>query len=154
MPIRYSSRMTAKNCFRNICSFVKGGGGYHGLPLNISREVTQSSPEMLRIKSVITSKILSFLESWAMSDKEKYAVFYKNFGPLLKVGINSDFENKDKIIGLLRFESSLRPKGSWCLLRNTSRECFPIKRRFIIFPVRTGKFWKETLIWNILTSIR
>ena len=47
----------------------------------------------------------------SQSDKEKYAVFYKNFGPLLKVGINSDFENKDKIIELLRFESSLRPKG-------------------------------------------
>ena len=91
--------------------FVKGVVDTTELPLNISREVTQSSPEMLKIKSVITSKILSFLESWAMSDKEKYAVFYKNFGPLLKVGINSDFENKDKIIGLLRFESSLRPKG-------------------------------------------
>ncbi|MDO8748811.1 MAG: molecular chaperone HtpG [Candidatus Omnitrophota bacterium] len=91
--------------------FVKGVVDTTDLPLNISREVTQSSPEMLKIKSVITSKILSFLESWAMSDKEKYAVFYKNFGPLLKVGINSDFENKDKIIELLRFESSLRPKG-------------------------------------------
>jgi len=91
--------------------FVKGVVDTTDLPLNISREVTQSSPEMLKIKSVITSKILSFLESWAQSDKEKYAVFYKNFGPLLKVGINSDFENKDKIIELLRFESSLRPKG-------------------------------------------
>ncbi|MEK6567109.1 MAG: molecular chaperone HtpG [Candidatus Omnitrophota bacterium] len=91
--------------------FVKGVVDTTDLPLNISREVTQSSPEMLKIKSVIVSKILSFLESWAQSDKEKYAVFYKNFGPLLKVGINSDFENKDKIIGLLRFESSLRPKG-------------------------------------------
>ena len=91
--------------------FVKGVVDTTDLPLNISREVTQSSPEMLKIKSVIISKILSFLESWAMSDKEKYAVFYKNFGPLLKVGINSDFENKDKIIELLRFESSLRPKG-------------------------------------------
>src|SRR3989339_266403 len=84
--------------------FVKGVVDTTDLPLNISREVTQSSPEMLKIKSVITSKILSLLESWAQSDKEKYAVFYKNFGPLLKVGINSDFENKDKIIELLRFE--------------------------------------------------
>src|SRR3989339_1747290 len=51
--------------------FVKGVVDTTDLPLNISREVTQSSPEMLKIKSVITSKIIE----------------------------------------LLRFESSLRPKG-------------------------------------------
>ena len=91
--------------------FAKGVVDTVDLPLNVSREVTQTSPEMSKIRSVITGRIMSLLKDWAEKDAEKYLAFYKNFNPLLKAGINSDFENRDKIIELLRFESSLKPEG-------------------------------------------
>jgi molecular chaperone HtpG len=87
------------------------------LPLNVSREVTQSSPAMTKIRNSLITKVLSFLQGWADNNQEKYAQFYKNFGPLLKIGVNSDFENREKIIELLRFESSLKQKGELTSLK-------------------------------------
>jgi len=86
--------------------FIKGVVDTEDLPLNVSREVTQSSPVTAKIRNVITSKVLSLLEEMAKDDQEKYLKFHKNFGSVLKVGLNSDFTNKDKLTDLLRFESS------------------------------------------------
>ncbi len=93
--------------------FVKGVVDTEDLPLNVSREVTQSSPVMGKINKVLTGKILSFLEDWTKNDTEKYEKFYKNFSALLKTGLNTDFSNKDKIVSLLRFESSTTEKGKF-----------------------------------------
>lgn len=86
--------------------FVKGVVDTSDLPLNVSREVTQSSPVMAKIRNVLTNKILGFLEDWSEKEKNKFEKFYKNFGPLFKGGVNSDISNKDKIVELLRFEST------------------------------------------------
>ncbi|MFQ5751964.1 MAG: molecular chaperone HtpG, partial [bacterium] len=91
--------------------FLKGVVDTEDLPLNVSREVTQSSPAMAKIKNVLTSKILAFFADWAKNEKGKYEKFYKNFGPIFKTGVNTDFSNKDKIVELLRFESSKVEKG-------------------------------------------
>jgi molecular chaperone HtpG len=60
---------------------------------------------------------LSFLKDWADNKPEKFLTFYKNFGMLLKTGINQDFANRDKIIDLLRFETSVKPKGELTSLK-------------------------------------
>lgn len=86
--------------------FLKGIVDTEDLPLNVSREVTQASPAMAKIRSVLTGKILGFLDDWAKNDRNKYEKFYKNFGPVFKTGVNTDFGNKEKIINLLRFEST------------------------------------------------
>lgn len=86
--------------------FARGVVDTEDLPLNVSREVTQSSPVMAKIRNTLTSKILAFLEDWAKNDKNKYQKFYKNFGQIFKLGVNSDFKNKDKLVELLRFEST------------------------------------------------
>jgi len=44
-------------------------------------------------------------------EEEKYLTFYKTFSPLFKTGINSDFVNREKLIELLRFESSTLKEG-------------------------------------------
>ncbi len=95
-----------KDLLPEYLRFVKGVVDTEDLPLNVSREATQSSPVMAKIHKVLTGKILSFLEGWAKNEGEKYEKFYKNFSALLKTGVNSDFANKEKIIDLLRFESS------------------------------------------------
>lgn len=97
--------------------FLKGVVDTEDLPLNVSREITQSSPVMTKIRNVITTKVLAFLEEWAKNEKNKYEKFYKNFGPIFKTGVNSDFTNKDKIVNLLRFESTKMAKGEWTSLQ-------------------------------------
>ncbi|MFQ5628269.1 MAG: molecular chaperone HtpG [bacterium] len=98
--------------------FVKGVVDTSDLPLNVSREVTQSSPVMAKIRNVLTSKILGFLDDWSNNEQGKYEKFYKNFGPLFKTGLNSDFANKDKIVELLRFESTKVEKGELTSLKD------------------------------------
>ncbi|MFQ5604199.1 MAG: molecular chaperone HtpG [bacterium] len=97
--------------------FLKGVVDTEDLPLNVSREVTQSSPAMAKIRNVITGKILSFFEDWAKNDRNKYEKFYKNYGTLFKTGVNTDFGNKDKIVELLRFESTKIAKGELTSLK-------------------------------------
>lgn len=86
--------------------FLKGVVDTEDLPLNVSREVTQSSPAMAKIRQTLTGKILSLLEDWAKSEKDKYEKFYQNYGHVFKRGIHSDFSNKDRLVDLLRFEST------------------------------------------------
>ncbi|KAA3619964.1 MAG: molecular chaperone HtpG [Calditrichaeota bacterium] len=91
--------------------FIKGVVDTEDLPLNVSREVTQSSPVMVKIKNTLTSKMLAFLKDLAKKEPEKFEKFSKDFGPLFKSGLNSDFTNRDKIIDLLRFESTKTESG-------------------------------------------
>ena len=94
-----------KDLLPEYLRFVKGVVDTSDLPLNVSREVVQSSPVMSQIKNTLTTKILGLLQKWADKQPEKYLTFYRNFGALLKTGINMDFTNRDKLINLLRFHS-------------------------------------------------
>ncbi len=105
-----------KELLPDYLKFVKGVVDTEDLPLNVSREVTQSSPVLAKIKNVLTGKILGVLEDWADNDPGKYEKFYKQFSPIFKMGINTDYTNKDKIIELLRFESTAKPAGEWTSL--------------------------------------
>lgn len=98
--------------------FVKGVVDTADLPLNVSREVTQTSPAMAKIRDILTKKILAFLADWAKQEKPKFEKFYRNFGAFFKAGVNTDYANRDKIIELLRFESTKLDKGELTGLRD------------------------------------
>jgi len=97
--------------------FLKGVVDTEDLPLNVSREVTQSSPLIAKIRNVITGKVLGVLEDWSANDKEKFEKFHKTWSSLFKTGINSDFTNKQKIIDLSRYETSGLDKGRFKSLK-------------------------------------
>ncbi|MDD4941295.1 MAG: molecular chaperone HtpG [Candidatus Omnitrophica bacterium] len=97
--------------------FAKGVVDTADLPLNISREVTQYTPVMEKIRDILTGKILGVLKDWAENKQDKFLKFYQNFGTLLKTGLNSDFVNRDKLIELLRFESSAKQAGEMTSLK-------------------------------------
>ena len=98
--------------------FVAGVVDTEDLPLNVSREVTQASPVMAKIKNVLTGRILSLLEDWAKNDKEKYNKFFANFGLLFKTGLSTDLGNRDRLVDLLRFESTRTEKGKFTSLKD------------------------------------
>jgi molecular chaperone HtpG len=86
--------------------FIAGVVDTEDLPLNVSREVVQSSPVMAKIRQILTGKILGWFESLAKEQPEKFRTFYKAFGPIVKIGLNTDFTNREKLMELLRFEST------------------------------------------------
>ena len=97
--------------------FVSGVVDTEDLPLNVSREVTQASPIMAKIKDVLTTRILTLLEEWTQNDKEKYNTFFKTFGLLFKTGLSADFGNRERLIDLLRFESTNTEKEKYTSLK-------------------------------------
>ncbi len=111
----YSNKvLIQENCkelLPDYLRFIRGVVDTPDLPLNVSREITQSSPVMAKIKTILVGKILTLLEDWAANEPSKYEKFLKNFGQLFKLGINSDFTNKDRLTHLLRYESTRTEKG-------------------------------------------
>ena len=85
--------------------FVKGVIDSSDLPLNVSREILQQNRIMSKIKSNAVKKILNKLKDIS-KDKDKYAIFFDQFGRLIKEGVYQDFDHKDALTDLLRFKST------------------------------------------------
>lgn len=94
-----------KELLPSYLRFVRGIIDSEDLPLNVSREILQQNRILATIKSASTKKILSEIES-LQKDEEKYTKFYKEFGRCIKEGVYSDFENKEKLLEFLRFQST------------------------------------------------
>jgi len=98
--------------------FVKGVVDTEDLPLNVSREVTQSSPVTAKMREIITNRVLGLLEDWTKSDIDRYNDFFRKFGNYLKLGITTEFASKDRIVDLLRFETSKLEAGKVTSLKD------------------------------------
>ena len=99
--------------------FVKGIIDSSDLPLNVSREILQQNRIMAKIRSNSVKKILDKLKTIA-GDKEKYAQFYEQYGRLIKEGVYQDFEHKEALTDLLRFNST-KEEGLVSLREYTGR---------------------------------
>lgn len=91
--------------------FVKGVIESEELPLNISRETVQDSTLMSKLRRVITRRFLKFLKEEADKNKETYNEFWNKFSLFIKEGAATDFEFKQELVELLRFESSKLEAG-------------------------------------------
>jgi molecular chaperone HtpG len=107
-----------KELLPDYLRFLRGVVDTEDLPLNVSREITQSSPVMAKINKVLTGKILALLQDWATNDTAKYDKFYRAFGSNFKIGINTDFLNRDAITNLLRFETTIAASGELVSLKD------------------------------------
>jgi molecular chaperone HtpG len=96
--------------------FVKGVVDSSDLPLNVSREMLQDDQVISKIKSAVTSKILSVLEE--MKSKETYDAFYGVFGRVLKEGVHTDYVNADRIKKLLKYPSAQSAAGKMIFLED------------------------------------
>ncbi|MEY3976026.1 MAG: hypothetical protein RLZZ33_1081 [Pseudomonadota bacterium] len=85
--------------------FIRGVLDSNDLPLNVSRELLQQDSEVEAMRSALTKRALDLLARLAKDEPEKYAAFWKEFGPVLKEGLGEDPSNRDKILPLLRLAS-------------------------------------------------
>ena len=107
----YSRKVLIKeNCDELIPSylrFVKGVIDCEDLPLNISRETYQDSSLILKLRNVVTRRILKMLEDEMKRDSAKYDKWFADFSSFLKEGLMSDSENQESLLKLMRYHTNL-----------------------------------------------
>jgi len=96
----------AEQLMPNYMRFVRGVIDSNDLPLNVSREILQHSREIDAMRAGSVRKVLDLLEDLAASDEEKYMLFWRAFGRVLKEGVIEDAANRDRLAKLLRFAST------------------------------------------------
>ncbi len=96
----------AEQLMPNYLRFVRGVVDSSDLPLNVSRELLQKNKQIDTIRGASIKRVLGVLEKMAQDEPENYALFWKEFGRVLKEGPAEDFANKEKIAKLFRFSST------------------------------------------------
>jgi molecular chaperone HtpG len=86
--------------------WVRGAVDSPDLPLNVSREMLQSDRHVRQIRRALTKKVLDTLKKMLESDRAKYETFWRELGRAVKEGVDSDYENRDTLLGLLLLGSS------------------------------------------------
>lgn len=87
--------------------FVKGVIDSDDLPLNVSREMLQHNRVMMTIQQAALKKLFSELEQLAAANPEKFKQFISLFNVQIKEGILSDWTNREPLLKLVRFKSTL-----------------------------------------------
>lgn len=105
-----------KDLLPEYMRFVKGVVDSEDLPLNISRETLQDNRIIGKLGKFLTKRVITFLQDKAKNDPEKYNEFWQKFHLFIKEGANADWENKEELAKLLRFESSATETGKWTSL--------------------------------------
>lgn len=100
----------AEHLLPKYLRFVRGVVDSADLPLNVSREILQSNKVIDNIRAGSVKKVLALLENMADKEPGKYAMFWSEFGKVLKEGPAEDFSNREQVAGLLRFSSSHEDK--------------------------------------------
>jgi molecular chaperone HtpG len=85
--------------------FVSGVVDTEDLPLNVSREMLQTTPVLARIRKALIGRVLTELKTRA-KEADDYNKFWENFGAVMKEGVWEDAEHRTEIAPLLRFRSS------------------------------------------------
>ncbi len=83
--------------------FVRGVVDAPDLNLNVSREILQHDPLVRNIRRNLVKRLFDLL---AKMDADKYETFYQEFGQMLKIGVHTDFENRQKVADLIRFPTT------------------------------------------------
>ena len=86
--------------------FVRGIVDAADLPLNVSRELLQTDPQVEAMRAALTRRALELIARVAQEEPEKYRGFWREFGAVLKEGIGEDPANRERLLPLLRFAST------------------------------------------------
>lgn len=89
--------------------FIRGVVDAPDLNLNISRELLQQDSLVRNIRKNLVKKILEKLEKM---DEETYGKFFDQFGAVIKEGAYGDWENRERLTGLLRYKTT-RSQDQW-----------------------------------------
>lgn len=94
-----------KDLLPDFLRFIQGVVDSEDIPLNVSRESFQSTKAIAQIKKILSAKVLDYLENIKINDKEKYDVFWQEFGFFIKEGLASTTEYDDQLLSLMRVKT-------------------------------------------------
>ncbi len=86
--------------------FLRGVIDSEDLPLNVSRELLQTSPVLTRIKSAVIRRVLTELKKKAEKEPEEFAKFWESFGAVIKEGIYEDPDQRENLLKITRLRST------------------------------------------------
>lgn len=86
--------------------FVKGVVDAADMSLNVSREILQQDRQVSAIRRRLTKKVLSTIQELQNERPEDYRKFWTHFGPVVKEGLMSDFDNRDTLLRISSFAST------------------------------------------------
>jgi molecular chaperone HtpG len=92
--------------------FIRGVVDSEDLPLNLSREMLQTNPQLTQIRKAVTGRVIGELESLSEKEPETYAKIWDAFGPVIKEGIYEDYERREKLLALSRYTTTVGEKRS------------------------------------------
>ncbi|MFW5751198.1 MAG: molecular chaperone HtpG [Planctomycetota bacterium] len=118
--------------------FVRGVVDSDDLPLNVSRQMLQQEDVVRRLRKSLVKKILDHLDRLARSDEseeqEVFALIERNFGPILREGLVNDFDNRERLLKLVRLRST------WTLEQEGGDDdTAPLKTSFAEYIERMGE---------------
>ena len=90
--------------------FVRGVVDSPDLALNVSREMLQQDRHITLIRKGLTKKLLDIFAEMKEKEYDTWVKFWSEFGRAIKEGVSSDYENKEKLVELLVFQSSNDPE--------------------------------------------
>ncbi len=106
-----------KDLVPDYLRFIKGVVDSSDLPLNVSREILQDNPLIVKIQKNVVRKVLSELKEMMEKEPEKYRQFFVEFGKILKEGVHTDYANQEKIKGLVMFQTMNNEPGKLVSLK-------------------------------------
>jgi molecular chaperone HtpG len=86
--------------------FVRGVVDSADLSLNVSRELLQQDRQIAQIQKGLVKKLLDLFAELAEKEPDVYRQLWDAFGRMLKEGAANDWDNREKLLPLLRFDSS------------------------------------------------
>jgi molecular chaperone HtpG len=101
---------TCEDLLPRYLRFVKGVVDSSDLPLNISRQRLQQDRHITHIRKWLTRKVLDALAAMQKDEPDTYVTCWRQFGRVLKEGVGTETEYKDRLLPLLLFESSSHPQ--------------------------------------------
>ena len=112
--------------------FVQGVVDSEDLPLNVSREMVQSSNVMARLKRLVTGKVLETLTDLGRTDPDQYLKFWETYGGFIKEGVAIEQDEPEKLFPLLRFHTDRDPSG-WSSLEDVLARAKPGQKEIYYF---------------------
>ncbi len=88
--------------------FVRGVIDSADMPLNLSREMLQNNPDVAVIRKAVTNRVLSELKKSAETDADNFKKIWTVFGPVIKEGLYEDYERRDQLFEVARFNTTTR----------------------------------------------
>lgn len=88
--------------------FVKGVVDSEDIPLNLSRELLQNSAIIHKLQTVLTNRVIKFLQEKSTKEPTEYMEFYNDYNLFLKEGVivTENQKDREEVAKLLHFNTN------------------------------------------------